>query len=84
MTTTATVAANGSTTLVQHPGMTVNVGALLQAGTSTITVAPSSQSVVQRLKQFAEVQSGVGGVLQKRQQTIDRSQRRTSRTGSTR
>lgn len=71
VTTTATVAANGSTTLL-IPGMTVNVGALLQAGTSTITVAPSSQSVVQRLKQFAEVQSGVGGVLQKRQQTIDK------------
>lgn len=28
--------------------------------------------MVQRLKQFAEVQSGVGGVLQKRQQTIDK------------
>lgn len=71
VTTTATVAANGSTTLL-IPGMTVNIGALLQAGTSIVTVAPSSQSVVQRLKQFAEVQSGAGGVLQKRQQTIDK------------
>lgn len=69
VTTSATVAANGSTTLL-IPGMTVNVGALLQAGTSTITVAPSSQSVVQRLKQFAEVQAGAGGVLQKRQDSI--------------
>lgn len=67
-TTTATVTANGSTTLL-IPGMTVNVGAL-QAGTTTITVAPSSQSVVQRLKQFAEVQAGAGGVLQKRQDAI--------------
>lgn len=67
-TSTATVTANGSTTLL-IPGMTVNVGAL-QAGTTTITVAPSSQSVIQRLKQFAEVQSGAGGVLQKRQDAI--------------
>ena len=27
----------------------------------------SSQSVIQRLKQFSEIQSGAGGVLQKRQ-----------------
>jgi ATP-dependent protease ClpP protease subunit len=65
------VTANGSTTLL-IPGMTVNIGALLQAGTQTITVAPSSQSVIQRLKQFAEVQAGAGGVLQQRQDTIDK------------
>jgi len=68
VTTTATVTANGGTTLL-IPGMTVNVGAL-QAGTTTVTVAPSSQSVVQRLRQFTEIQSGAGGVLQKRQDAI--------------
>jgi len=45
----------------------VNVGGVFQAGTHTVTVTASSQSVIQRLKQFSEVQSGAGGVLQKRQ-----------------
>ena len=62
----ANVLANGSTGLL-IPGMTVQIGALLQAGTHTINVTASTQSVVQRLKQFSEVQAGAGGVLQKRQ-----------------
>ncbi|MBK6319034.1 MAG: flagellar filament capping protein FliD [Dehalococcoidia bacterium] len=65
-TTTATVGLNGSTSLLV-PGMLVNVGGVFQAGTHTVTVTASSQSVIQRLKQFSEVQSGAGGVLQKRQ-----------------
>jgi flagellar hook-associated protein 2 len=69
VTTFANVAANGSTTLL-IPGMTLSVGAL-QAGTSTVTVSPSSQSVIQRLKQFAVLQAGAGGVLKKRQDTYD-------------
>ncbi|MEO8538880.1 MAG: flagellar filament capping protein FliD [bacterium] len=69
VTTSATVSANGATTLL-IPGMTVNIGALLQAGTHTVTVAPSSQSVIQKLKQFADIQAGAGGVLQKRQESI--------------
>ncbi len=64
--TSATVVANGSTTLLV-PGMAVQIGALLQSGIHTVSVTPSSQSVVQRLKQFTEVQAGAGGVLQKRQ-----------------
>lgn len=70
VTTTAVVAANGSTTLLV-PGMTLQVGGTLQAGTQTISVTPGSQSVVQRLKQFAELQSGAGGVLSKRQAAYD-------------
>jgi flagellar hook-associated protein 2 len=65
-TTNATVTANGSTTLL-IPGMSVQFGPLLQAGTNTISVTASSQSVIQRLKQFSEIQAGAGGVLQKRQ-----------------
>lgn len=65
-TNTATVALNGSTNILV-PGMTLSVGGAFQAGTHTITVSPTSQSVVQRLKQFAELQAGAGGVLQKRQ-----------------
>lgn len=66
VTTTASVIANGSTSLL-IPGMLVNVGPVLQAGTHTVSVTASSQSVIQRLKQFSEVQAGAGGVLQKRQ-----------------
>lgn len=71
VTTTANVTANGSTTLLV-PGMTVQIGPLLQAGTHTISVAASSQSVIQRLKQFADVQAGAGGVLQKRQDAFQK------------
>jgi len=69
-TTVANVLAGGSTTLLVQ-GMTIAIGAH-QAGTHTINVSPSSQSVVQRLKQFAEVQAGAGGVLQKRQDAFDK------------
>ena len=71
VTTTANVSANGSTTIL-IPGMTVQVGPVLQAGTHTISVAASSQSVIQRLKQFSEVQAGAGGVLQKRQDAFQK------------
>ena len=70
-TTNATVVAGGTnTTLI--PGMTLTIGGVLQTGTHTINVAASTQSVLQRLKQFAEIQSGAGGVLQKRQDTYDK------------
>jgi flagellar hook-associated protein 2 len=65
-TTSATVVAGGSTNIL-IPGMVVNIGPALQVGTHTVTVTASSQSVIQRLKQFAEIQGGAGGVLQKRQ-----------------
>ena len=65
-TTTATVVAGGSTTIL-IPGMTLQIGPVLQAGSHTVTVTASSQSVIQRLKQFSEIQAGAGGVLQKRQ-----------------
>jgi len=65
-TTTATVVAGGSTNIL-IPGMVVNIGPVLQAGTNTVTVTASSQSVIQRLKLFSEIQGGAGGVLQKRQ-----------------
>jgi flagellar hook-associated protein 2 len=71
--TTANVVASGSTSLL-IPGMLVNVGALLQAGTHTVSVTASTQSVIQRLKQFSEVQSGAGGVLQKRQDAFQNIQ----------
>ncbi|MGE0600193.1 MAG: flagellar filament capping protein FliD [Dehalococcoidia bacterium] len=69
----ATVAAGGSTTLL-IPGMVVNIGPTLQAGTHIVSVTASSQSVIQRLKQFSEVQAGAGGVLQKRQDAFQNIQ----------
>ena len=62
--------ANGSTNIL-IPGMSLSIGPLLQLGTHTVTVSPSSQSVVQRLKQFSELQAGAGGVLQKRQDAFN-------------
>jgi flagellar capping protein FliD len=70
VTTSAFVTANGSTTLL-IPGMSVDIGPVLQAGTHTISVTASSQSVIQRLKQFSEIQAGAGGVLQKRQDAFN-------------
>jgi flagellar hook-associated protein 2 len=70
VTTNAVVTANGSTTLL-IPGMSVDIGPLLQAGTHTVSVTASSQSVIQRLKQFSEIQAGAGGVLQKRQDAFN-------------
>ncbi|MGE3076461.1 MAG: flagellar filament capping protein FliD [Dehalococcoidia bacterium] len=69
----ATVVAGGSTSLL-IPGMIVSVGPTLQAGTNVVSVSASSQSVIQRLKQFAEVQAGAGGVLQKRQDAFQNIQ----------
>ena len=64
----ATVTAGGTnTTLI--PGMTLSINAVLATGTHTITVTPTTQSVVQRVKDYVELQAGVGGVLQKRQDT---------------
>lgn len=66
--TTAPVLAGGTdATLI--PGMTLSINAVLAAGAHTITVSPSSQSVVQRIKEFVDLQAGLGGVLQKRQDT---------------
>ncbi len=66
-----TIAPNGSNgSLV--PGLTLTAGPTLQAGTHTITVGATAESVVQRLKRFAENQAGVGGSLDKRKATYDR------------
>lgn len=69
-TTTAMVLAGGTNTSL-IPGMTLSIGGVLQAGTHTVTVAATTQSVVQRLKQYAENQAGTGGVLQKRQESYN-------------
>jgi flagellar hook-associated protein 2 len=66
-----TIAANGSnTTLI--PGLTLTAGPTLQAGSHTITVGASAESVIQRLKRFAETQAGIGGTLDKRKTTYDK------------
>jgi flagellar hook-associated protein 2 len=65
--TNAAVLAGGSTTSL-IPGVTVNVGAF-QMGSHTVSVAASSESVIRLLKDFADMQAGPGGVLQKRQDT---------------
>ncbi|MCL4241930.1 MAG: flagellar filament capping protein FliD [Dehalococcoidia bacterium] len=69
-TTTAMVLAGGTNTSL-IPGMTLSIGGVLQAGTHTVTVAATSQSVIQRLRQYAENQAGTGGVLQKRQESYN-------------
>lgn len=69
-TTTGTIAASGTnTTLI--PGMTLTGKAVLAAGSDTITVTPTNESVISRLKTFLEAQGGVGGLLAKRQATYD-------------
>jgi len=65
-TTTAMVLAGGANTSL-IPGMALSIAGVLQAGTHTVTVTATTQSVIQRLKQYAENQAGTGGVLQKRQ-----------------
>jgi hypothetical protein len=50
----------------------LTAGPTLQAGTHTITVSATSESVIQRLKRFAENQAGIGGTLDKRKATYDR------------
>jgi flagellar hook-associated protein 2 len=70
-TVSGTIAANGSnTTLI--PGLTLTAGPTLQAGSHTITVGASAESVIQRLKRFAETQAGIGGTLDKRKTTYDK------------
>ncbi|MBA4181388.1 MAG: hypothetical protein C0506_12425 [Anaerolinea sp.] len=65
-TMTSKVLAGGTdTTLI--PGLTLTINPVLTAGVNVVTVSATSQSVVQRIKAFGELQSGVGGVLQKRQ-----------------
>lgn len=64
--TTAAVLAGGTNTSL-IPGMALSIAGVFQAGTHTVTVTATTQSVIQRLKQYAENQAGTGGVLQKRQ-----------------
>jgi len=59
------LAGGANTSLI--PGMALSIAGVLQAGTHTVTVTATTQSVIQRLKQYAENQAGTGGVLQKRQ-----------------
>lgn len=69
-TVTGTIAANGTnSTLI--PGLTLTAGALA-AGTNTITVTASSESVISRIKTFLDIEADAGGVLTKRQQTYDK------------
>jgi flagellar hook-associated protein 2 len=70
-TTSTAVVVAGGTNASLIPGMTLTIGGVLQAGTHTVTVTASTQSVIQRLKQFAENQAGTGGVLKKRQDSYD-------------
>jgi flagellar capping protein FliD len=68
-TTQTAVVTAGGTNASLIPGITLTVGAL-QAGTQTINVTPSSQSVLRRLKDFVDLEAGAGGVLQKRQDAL--------------
>lgn len=54
------------------PGLTLQAGPTLQAGEHVITVTATAESVIQRLKRFAENQAGIGGTLDKRKATYDR------------
>ncbi len=66
--TSSPITVNGTnTTLI--PGMTLQVGPLFQAGSQTITVGATSRSPLYALKELADSQAGVGGVIQKRQDT---------------
>jgi flagellar hook-associated protein 2 len=51
------------------PGMTLDIAATLQAGSSTITVMQDSASVFHRMQTFIDRQAGAGGVLARRQET---------------
>ena len=66
---TSAVVQSAGTNSTLIPGMTLSINALLTAGSHTISVSASSQSVVQRIKDFVDLQAGLGGVLQKRQDT---------------
>lgn len=69
-TTTASVIANGSTTSL-IPGTTVSIGAALQAGNHTVTVAASSASVMKQIETFLENQAGAGGMLTLREDSYE-------------
>jgi flagellar hook-associated protein 2 len=67
---TGTIAANGTnSTLI--PGVTLTAGALA-AGARTIEVTASTTSVIHRIREVMEAQSGIGGILTKRQETYDK------------
>jgi flagellar hook-associated protein 2 len=66
-----TIAANGTNSGL-IPGLTLSAGAVLQAGTHTVTVAATAESVIQRLRRFADNQAGIGGTLDQRKATHDR------------
>ncbi|OAI42194.1 hypothetical protein AYO38_11620 [bacterium SCGC AG-212-C10] len=70
-TTQATVTA-GSTTTSLIPGMTLTIGGTLQAGTHKVTVSATGESSLNRLKALVDSQGGVGGILQKRQDTYSK------------
>lgn len=59
----------GGTNTTLIPGMTLQIAPLMQQGTQTITVAATSRSPIQALKELADLQAGTGGVIQKRQDT---------------
>ncbi len=68
---TGTIAPGGTNSNL-IPGLTLQAGPTLQAGEHVITVGVTAESVIQRLKRFAENQAGVGGTLDKRKSTYDR------------
>ncbi len=70
VTTGAITAGGTNSTLI--PGMTLQAGPALQAGTHSIAVGASRQSVIKRIQGYLEVQAGVGGALAKRQETYDK------------
>lgn len=67
-TSNVTVVAGESSTSV-IAGMTIDIAATLQAGTSTITVTQDSASVFNRMQSFIDRQAGAGGVLAQRQES---------------
>ncbi len=69
-TTSATIAAGGSTTAL-IPGMTVSAGLVLQPGSHTISVTTTSNSVFNQIKTFLDNQVGAGGMLAKREDSYD-------------
>ncbi|MCC6387488.1 MAG: flagellar filament capping protein FliD [Dehalococcoidia bacterium] len=70
ITTGAITAGGTNSTLI--PGITLQAGPALQAGTHSISVAASRQSVIKRIQGYLEVQAGAGGALTKRQETYDK------------
>ena len=71
VTSSAVVVAGGTNTSL-IPGMTLAIAPAFQAGAHTVAVSAAESSVIQRLRQYAQVQTGAGGVLDKRNQTYTR------------